>query len=144
LLAPDSRGPTWDLIDGSHGPDVTFIDRALSVVFDTYAVDGAHIGVEGFSDGASYALSLGLTNGNLFTHIIAFSPGFFASAQPAGSPRIFMSHGIDDRVLPIDRTSRSLQPRLAARGYDVTYKEFPGGHVMPDDTARTAVDWFLQ
>lgn len=30
----------------------------------------------GFSDGASYALSLGLPNGNLFSHIVAFSPGF--------------------------------------------------------------------
>jgi phospholipase/carboxylesterase len=144
LLAPDSRGRTWDVIVGSHGPDVTFIDRALSLVFDRYAVDIAHIGIEGFSDGASYALSVGLTNGDLFTHVIAFSPGFFASDRPVGAPRIFVSHGIDDRVLPIDRTSRLLQARLETRGYDLIYKEFRGGHVVPDDTARSALDWFLQ
>ena len=144
LLAPDSRGSTWDLIQGSHGPDVTFITRALSHVFDRYAVDIAHVGVEGFSDGASYALSLGLTNGDLFSHVIAFSPGFFASADAVGSPKIFISHGTDDRVLPIDRTSRVLGPRLKTRGYELVYEEFHGGHVVPSDTAQRAVDWFLQ
>jgi phospholipase/carboxylesterase len=27
---------------------------------------------------ASYALSLGIANGNLFSHVLAFSPGFLA------------------------------------------------------------------
>lgn len=143
LLAPDSRGSTWDLVQGSHGPDVTFITRALSHVFDRYLVDNAHVGIEGFSDGASYALSLGLTNGDLFTHVIAFSPGFFAAPDAVGSPRIFVSHGTDDPVLPIGRTSRQLVPRLKTRGYDLAYQEFQGGHVVPDDTAQRALDWFL-
>jgi poly(3-hydroxybutyrate) depolymerase len=39
-------------------------------------VDPQRICVSGFSDGASYALSLGLANGDLFTHVAAFSPGF--------------------------------------------------------------------
>jgi len=144
LLAPDSRGSTWDLVIGSHGPDVTFITRALSHVFDRYAVDIAHVGIEGFSDGASYALSLGLTNGDLFTHVIAFSPGFFVSPDAVGSPRIFVSHGTDDRVLPIDRTSRLLTPRLKTRGYELAYEEFHGGHLVPNDIAQRALDWFLQ
>jgi predicted esterase len=61
---------------GSYGPDVDFINRSMSYVFDRYAVDPARLGIAGFSDGASYALSLGLPNGDLFSHIIAFSPGF--------------------------------------------------------------------
>jgi predicted esterase len=143
LLAPDSRDSTWDIIAGSHGPDVSFIDRALSHIFDRYAVDATHVGIEGFSDGASYALSLGLSNGDLFTHVIAFSPGFAAPANAVGSPSIFMSHGTDDRVLPIDRTSRALQPRLERRGYELTYEEFHGGHVVPNGIAQRALDWFL-
>jgi predicted esterase len=36
----------------------------------------ATLAVSGFSDGASYALSIGPANGDLFTHVMAFSPGF--------------------------------------------------------------------
>ena len=60
----------------------------------------------GFSDGASYALSIGLANGDLFGHVLAWSPGFVAPPEFVGRPRVFVSHGTDDRVLPIDRCSR--------------------------------------
>src|SRR2546425_904676 len=60
VLSPDSRGSTWDAIRDGFGPDVTFLNRALARVFDTVSVDPARIAVGGFSDGASYALSLGL------------------------------------------------------------------------------------
>ena len=76
LLALTSRGPTWDLIvgRGRYGPDVATIDQALEHTFCRYAVDPAHVAVGGYSDGASYALSLGIMNGDLFTHVLAFSP----------------------------------------------------------------------
>ena len=45
---------------------------------------------------ASYALSLGIANGNLFSHVLAFSLGFLAPASQTGSPRIFVSHGTQD------------------------------------------------
>ena len=142
LLAVDSRGQTWDVILGEYGPDVSFVDRALSHVFDRYRVDARRIAVEGFSDGASYALSLGLTNGDLFTHVLAFSPGFSAPGRLQGSPKIFISHGTDDRVLPIERTSRRIHPRLRSGGYDVVYEEFAGGHQVPPDKVRRAVEKF--
>ncbi len=56
LLAPTSRGATWDLLSGGYGPDVALLDRALATVFARYAVDPAHLAIAGFSDGASYAL----------------------------------------------------------------------------------------
>ena len=97
----------------------------------------------GFSDGASYALSLGLTNGDLFTHVLAFSPGFMAPRKRRGKPRLFLSHGTRDRVLPIDPCSRRIVPQVRRAGYDVTYREFDGPHTVPDEIAREAVDWFL-
>ncbi|MGY4653034.1 phospholipase/carboxylesterase [Mycobacterium sp. URHB0021] len=144
LLAPDSRDTTWDVIVGSFGPDVTFIDRALAHVFARYTVDPTRLGVGGFSDGGSYALSVGLTNGDLFTHVIAFSPGFAAPGEAVGQPDIFITHGVYDRVLPIDRTSRRLHLRLQRDGHRVVYEEFPDGHVVPTDRARRALDWFVQ
>ena len=143
LLAPDSRLRTWDVIMGGYGPDVELIDRALQQTFSRYSVDPAHLALEGFSDGASYALSLGLSNGDLFSHIIAFSPGFMAPGRHYGRPRIYISHGIKDPVLPIDRCSRRIVPQLRAANYDLLYHEFPGIHNVPVDIADQALHWFL-
>lgn len=143
LLAPKSQGRTWDLVLGGYGPDVTVLDEALSQVFDRHTVDPAHLAVAGFSDGASYALSVGTVNGQLFTHVIAFSPGFWVPGRTEGSPSYFITHGTDDEVLPISSTSRRLVPRLEQSGYDVAYHEFAGGHVVPGDLAADAVRWFL-
>lgn len=143
LLAPDARGRTWDVVRGGYGPDVAFIDRALAHAVARYAVDPTHLAIAGFSDGASYALSLGLTNGDLFSHVLAFSPGFMAPAARRDSPRIFVSHGTHDDVLPIDVCSRRVVPQLRRAGYDVTYREFDGSHTVPAEIARAALNLFL-
>jgi phospholipase/carboxylesterase len=128
------------VIRGGYGPDVAFLEQALSAVFARFAV--GPLAVSGFSDGASYALSIGLANGDLFGHVLAWSPGFMAPPDLAGRPRVFVSHGTDDRVLPIDRCSRRLVPVLRADGYDVRYEEFEGGHVVPPDVLAASLDWF--
>ncbi|MBD0260436.1 MAG: phospholipase [Cytophagales bacterium] len=144
LVAPASRLGSWDIIAGdAFGKDVIFIDQALDLVFSRYAIDPARIAVGGFSDGASYALCLGLTNGDLFTHVIAFSPGFFHTEAEQGKPAVFVSHGTRDRVLPIDPCSRRLVPRLQRKGLPVNYQEFDGEHVIPDRIAAGAVAWFF-
>ena len=142
LLAPTSREYTWDVIVREYGPDVEGIDRVLESVFSRYAVDPGRIAVGGFSDGASYALSLGITNGDLFGHVLAFSPGFMAPAAQVGFPRVFVSHGAHDTVLPVDRCSRRIVRELERAGYDVRYREFEGGHVIPPEIGREAVNWF--
>ncbi len=141
LLAPASRGSTWDAVTRGHGPDVAAVDRALTAVFGTVPVDAERIAVAGFSDGASYALGLGLANGRLLRRVVAFSPGFVPPGPRAGQPPVFVSHGTADDVLPIDRTSREVVPALRDDGYDVIYREFEGGHVVPPEVAREAVDW---
>ncbi len=143
LLAPESRGRTWDVLVGGYGPDVAFIDKALGQTFDRLAVDPGRLAAVGFSDGASYALSLGLTNGDLFTRVIAFSPGFAAPAARRGRPPIFVSHGTRDRVLPIERCSRRIVPVLKREEYEVSYREFDGGHAVPRSIAREALEWFV-
>src|SRR5918997_3901830 len=90
LLTLSSCGPTWDSIlgRGRYGSDIAAIDRALEHTFSRCAVDPERVGVGGYSDGASYALSLGIANGDLFSHVLAFSPGFLAPTGQTGSPRI--------------------------------------------------------
>ena len=141
VLAPDSRNTTWDAIRGEFGVDVKFLNRALSLVFERLNVDPDRLAIGGFSDGASYALSLGLANGDLFPRVVACSPGFVISAPPHGHAHFFISHGTSDQVLPIDMCSRLIVPRLRSIGYDVTFREFDGRHELPPDIAKEALGW---
>ncbi len=141
VLAPDARASTWDAIRGNPGPDVSFLNRALERVFETAAVDPARITVGGFSDGATYVLTLGLLNGSLFRRVLAFSTGFFAGGALEGKPRFFISHGVADTVLPIDRCSRVIVPALQKQGYDDTFREFDGGHDIPGASATEGMRW---
>lgn len=141
LLAPESRRATWDVVSGGYGPDVSFLDRALAHVFGWVTVDPARLAIAGFSDGASYALSLGLGNADLFPRCIAFSPGFLSPPARRGRLRAFVTHGVHDTVLPIDRCSRRIVPRLRSDGYDVDYREFDGAHEVPPGLAAAAVTW---
>lgn len=143
IVAPDSRGSTWDAIGGRTGPDVNFIDATLRSVFSHVRVDPRRMAMGGFSDGASYALGLGLANGDLFSHLIAFSPGYIPIPLRRGMPRVFISHGTRDAVLPISSTSRIVTPRLRADGYDVVYREFDGPHQLLPEIAREAFEWLV-
>jgi predicted esterase len=141
LLAPKSAGRTWDVITGGYGPDVVAIDRAVAAVSARYRVRPDTYAIAGFSDGASYALSLGVTNGDLVDAVVAFSPGFLAPLLRIGRPPVFVSHGTTDRVLPIERCGRPVVAQLRRDGYEVTYEEFAGGHEIPADVRDRAVAW---
>ncbi len=144
IAAPDSRGPTWDLITmQGFGPDVAFIDRVLNTVAAECDVDFRQLAIGGISDGASYALSLGLTNGDVFPAIVAFSPGFAVTPATNGKPRVFISHGTSDSVLPIDVCGRRLAALLGLDGYSVTFHEFAGGHTVPPEVADLGFRWWV-
>ncbi len=143
VVMPDSRQTTWDMMYGDFGPDVRFIDRALSLAFTECRIDPARIALGGFSDGGTYALSLGITNADFFSSVIAFSPGSVRPAAKTGKPRIFITHGTEDKVLPIEATSREIVAALQEKNYPVTYEEFTGPHTIPRDKAKRAIDWML-
>ena len=143
IAAPDSRGMTWDIVRTSLGPDVAFIDDMLRAIFDRYAIDRARIAVAGFSDGASYALTLGLTNGDLFRHVMAFSPGFLALKKASSErPRVFIAHGRDDEILSFEESGKHVATTLERGGYDVTFHPFDGGHTVKPEVVRQAMAWW--
>jgi phospholipase/carboxylesterase len=145
VLTLDSRDNTWDGIDSPYGPDVVFLDAALRHTFERVAIDSRRVALGGISDGASYALSLGMANGDLFTHLVAVSPGFIAPpSPPVGRPVIFVAHGTRDNVYSVDGTRRHIVPRLKDSGYDVTYREFDGPHSMLPPTAREVMEWLVR
>jgi phospholipase/carboxylesterase len=145
FLALDARDNTWDGIDSPYGPDVVFIDAALTHTFQRVAIDPRKVAIGGLSDGASYALSLGAANGDLFTDLIAVAPGFFAPpAPPVGRPRIYVGHGTRDNVYSVGRSRNRTVPELRSAGYEVTYREFDGPHWIPAPTARDLLEWLTR
>lgn len=146
IVAVKSAAATWDGITGRYGTDIAIIDAALQRAFERCSVDAARVALEGFSDGASYALGVGIANGGLFSRIVAFSPGFLHESDSSrqGHPEFFVSHGRQDPVLPIDHASRVLVPALQRDGYQVTYLEFEGGHTIPSPVAEAALNWMIR
>ncbi len=140
VLAIKSREATWDVFHGGYGFDVAMLDYALTAVFRRFPVDPRRLAIAGFSDGASYALSLAVANGDLFAQAIGFSPGFVVPGPRRGRPSIFVSHGRDDQVLPIDRCGRTVVALLREEGYAVRYREFEGGHILPPEMVTEALE----
>ena len=145
LLAPDSRAFTWDLILNDYGPDIEFINQALMYTFKRCRIDPTRIAFGGFSDGASYALSLGTANGDFFSHIIAYSPGFIIPSDSLeGKPKIFVSHGLNDNILPVTNSQNIIVPYLINLEYDVVFKKFEGDHEISSQIIDLSLDWFLK
>jgi predicted esterase len=143
LLVPQSQFVTWDIVIAGSGPDIERLDRALAAVAARYRLDPAHIAFAGWSDGASYALTIGLSNGRFVTHILAFSGGFMTVLMPEGAPRVFISHGLQDQQLPIETSGRKHARQLEEAGYDVRYVVFNGPHKPQPPIIAMAVDAFL-
>jgi phospholipase/carboxylesterase len=116
--------------------------RPLAQVFARYPLDPTPVAMGGFSDLASYALSLGLANADLFTHIIAFSPGFLLPAPRVGTPHVYIAHGRTDTVLPIEQTTRRIVRKLQTEKIPTEVHEFDAGHIVPVGIAADAVRWF--
>jgi phospholipase/carboxylesterase len=144
ILAPHSMYPTWDIVIGGHGPDLERLHLALAEVTSHYSIDRDHLALAGFSDGASYALSVGITNGDIASHVIAFSGGFMSIFTQEGAPKVFIAHGLVDEQLPIETSGRANATRLKAAGYDVQYVEFNGLHVIQPAIVSMAVEFFLK
>lgn len=144
ILAIDARHNTWDGIDSPFGPDVLFIDAALRHTFERVAIDPQRIALGGLSDGAAYALALGRSNGDLFSHLIAVAPGRLnPPSPPTGQPRILVAHGTRDNVYNVVWSRRFVVPGLKKDGYDVTYLEFDGPHWVPKPVGRQILQWLV-
>ena len=133
ILAPYAASGTWDAINTTFGPDVVGIDVALSWLFDVLPVNPARIAITGFSDGATYSLAVGRANGDLFSRIVAYSPGFIIDVEPVGNPPIAISHGTHDAELSYEKTRDQIVPTLKGDGYGVDFRTFDGPHwVLPE------------
>ncbi|MGV8039211.1 MAG: alpha/beta hydrolase [Thermoanaerobaculaceae bacterium] len=63
-----------------------------------------------------------------------------ALARAAAVTRVFIAHGRQDEAVGI-ASSRKARERLSRLGFDVTLREFEGGHTVPAEVLREAQDW---
>ena len=146
LLALQSKGYTWDAITRRElvaDGDMARVDAVLGEFFGAVPVDPGRVMISGFSDGASYALALGLANPELFTSVIALSPGIFIlPEQFDASQRVFIAHGKTDQVLPFQKTAtvaNELGPSVQLR-----FRRFDGGHEIDRDALSAGLDFALE
>lgn len=143
LLAPQSMFPTWDVVIGGHGPDLERLDAVLRQVAAHFVLDPAHLAFAGFSDGGSYALSVGLTNGDVASHVIALSAGFMNTFVRHGSPKVLIAHGRSDSQLPLETSARPHALKLLQEGVDLTLLPFDGDHVIVPSVVERAIEFFV-
>ena len=160
LLALQSKASTWDLVprrDGGGGPlamksgpvmrfgaDVARTDAALADLYARVRIDARRSVLLGFSDGASYALSLGLANPQLFASIVALSPGFVTiPAKVAPAQRIFIAHGRHDQILPFQVAQRDITGLLIANGLKPQFRPFDGDHRIDNQALADGLAYAL-
>jgi predicted esterase len=143
ILAPDSRGLTWGQSAPGFDADVRYIGAAFRDVTARLDVDATRVALAGVSDGATYALCMGVAYGDTFNHVMVFAEGALQPFRWQGAPRVFIGHGTRDAQMPIEQTSHRTVPVLRARGIDVTLREFDGGHGAPPSVVREGFEWFF-
>jgi predicted esterase len=160
LVAPKAEHVTWDMIyrgmNGQSrsrvisqpkprfGKDIATIDTALRTMFATAPVDPKHVVLLGFSDGATYALSVGLANPQLFTTVISLSPGFVVFPDEVSKgQKVFVAHGTKDERLEFSNTRDSIVGPMQKAGMQVRFRSFDGPHVINRDALREALAFAL-
>ena len=144
LLSVKSSGRTWaQRKPKDDEADVANIKAAILALNGKVTIDPARTTVMGFSDGASYALSVGMAYPELFRTIVAFSPGYaFAPSRLETEQRIFIAHSRRDPILPADNTRRMIQG-LEHAGFKPEVHWFNGGHEIDPQVKKAAFDFAL-
>lgn len=140
---------TWDLIAGGAGEDLAFLGWVLGWIAARWPVDPARRALLGYSDGASYALSVGLSNPKHFAAVMCWAAGFIAVdtanlVPDDPKPRILLEHGTQDQLFPFERVAMPMREALTRAGFDVTFRVDEGGIHWPSPAFQpAALDWFL-
>jgi len=99
-------------------------------------IPAARLVLAGFSQGGAIALQTGLRHGERLAGIMALStylpvPSTLAAEASAANRAvpIFMAHGLDDPLIPIERAAMSRR-QLEAAGYAIEWHEYPMAHAV--------------
>ena len=149
FVVPRSRAMTWDLIAGGQGEDLAFIGVVLESVYRRFPIDPARHATIGFSDGASYALGIGLSNPRIFDAVMGWAAGFLAidtnNLKPDDrKPRVLLEYGTRDQLFSFEQVALPIRELLTQLGYPLEFWVDEGGiHWPRADLMTAALDWYL-
>lgn len=154
IIVPSSLSSTWDLMQymkqGTASKDTHFLASILDDMGRDYYIDNERIGVLGFSDGASYAITLAVNNAEVFQSAMAWSAGYYHDesgySHPPSTrrPTILHGHGQVDTLFDFWKIALPMRQRLRSSGYAVkSYTKKAAGHGTPPEFVEAAIDWWL-
>jgi phospholipase/carboxylesterase len=121
----------------------------LHSLYRRYRIDAARQAITGFSDGASYALAVGLSNPRIFSVVMGWAAGFLAidpqQLRPDDpKPRVLLEYGKHDQLFPFEQVALPMREALQRLGYDVTFwVDDDGIHWPRQNLLADMLDWFL-
>ena len=149
FFVPRSVAPTWDLIAGGDGEDFAFLEFAWDLIYRRYPIDPDAQCVLGYSDGASYALSLALSNPGFFDAALCWAAGFAVMDRNAVGlesrrTRVYLEYGTHDELFGFEEVALPMRERLERAGYAVEFSVDEGGRHWPSgDFQPQALDWYF-
>jgi phospholipase/carboxylesterase len=151
ILGPE-LGYSWavrgsgdkELYDKARIMSETYITRVVQDLGERYNIDEVYL--LGYSQGAFFAYNSGIKNHHLFKGLICFSGWLDTdwikekSIKAAKDLRVFIAHGTKDRSVKYEEGIKA-KDVLTSYGYDVTFRDFEGGHTVPEEVVKQAVEW---
>ena len=149
LMAPTSRDRTWSIMS-RQDVDAEGLRSMIETIAERYPVDRARVLLTGMSDGATYALLCGLSDGMPFTHLApacgALHPFLLVGdglARVRERP-IYLVHGALDWMFPV-ATARLATQVLSGAGAKLVYREVEDlSHTYPRDENPRILDWLVE
>jgi phospholipase/carboxylesterase len=155
LFPAELGGYTWQKNQARVWPQVDdllpAVDRLLSILTlgNFPSADLAKVSLVGFSQGAALAYSLGLLHPGRLSSLAGLS-GFMPegvdrllSTQPLQGKRVFVAHGNQDELVPVERARLSVE-LLKQAGAQVTYCEHQVGHKLGAACFRSMQAFFCE
>src|SRR4029453_19151369 len=107
VVLPESPDITWGKEAPGFDKEGRYIGAACRHVGSLVNIDFDRVALGGQSDGAGYALTMGLAYGDTFNHLIVLAGGgLIEPIRRKGMPKIFIAHGVKDSTMAIDGRGR--------------------------------------
>lgn len=155
-LAFPYGGYTWysmQEVGAPHPDEFAESHQRLSEFLESarehYPIDPGQLFLLGFSMGTVMAFSIALTRPDQVRGVVAHS-GYIPEQttlrfqwDALQNTDFFVAHGMEDPVIPVSfgRRSREL---LEASNASLTYREYPIGHHVSDESVRDLSSWLKQ
>lgn len=127
----------------------TLLEGFFQEVMEQYRIGPGKVVLGGFSQGGGMTYRCGLGRPDLFAGLFALS-GFIVNPEdlnpklpPGREQPIFISHGTQDDVAPIEGAQKA-RDFLERAGYVPQYKEYSMRHEISPDVMADLVPWIKQ